>query len=122
MNTEADFKAIPRLRWKLDKDHSVIATTNSRRNSNDHLYFQGPCCLGLYYERKTQQAATWACKTWQKRLGKAVVKTLDGDFDGTIIFRLDRPGDIPEEFLIGKARGSLSGLVPTEKPNSQETQ
>ncbi len=106
--TEADLKSVPRLRWRLDEDRSVIAITKRKPYREDYLYFHGPGLLGIYYQANTPNGATARIKRYRKMLGDRVVNVQDGDFDGLIIFRADSVADIPRVFF--KTR---TGPTPT---------
>lgn len=48
MQTENEFKAVPRLRLRRDTDGAAIAVCRRKALCRDHLYFHGPGKLGLY--------------------------------------------------------------------------
>lgn len=102
LQTEEDFKEIPRLRWKLDEDGTPIAVTIQKKLKRDHLYFHGPEKLGIYYERKTIREATAALAWWKKRITGDFLQEFPGDFDGIITFY---PRAIPKEFLRSAPKG-----------------
>ena len=112
-STEEDLKAVPGLRWKLDDDRSVIATTVREWFPKDHLYFHGPGKLAVYYEAPTRRRATARRKWW---IGKfptgRLVDERRGDLDGILVFRVDEAKEIPREFLLGKRRGRPFGITP----------
>lgn len=106
--TEAEFQTIRKLRWKYDFDKCVIAFTVQKKLCRDHLYFHGPGKLGIYYDRKTKQAASRAHIAWEKKLKEDQIdrkRSLIGDYDGIIIFHPAKRGDIPGEFFKQQMRG-----------------
>lgn len=127
--SEEDLKGIEGLRWRLDDDRCVIATTTSRRNLKDHLYFHGPGVLGIYYERPTQLRAKNARRKWLGVVREPVEGGIRGDFDGLILFRANGQGDIPGAFLksgrrvyLGRkrfARATPDSAPPPEGPEKE---
>ncbi len=97
--TEADLKTVPRLRWQLDEDLSVVATPKQNPYRRDKLYFHGSGLLGIYYTAETRVGATARVKRYRQMLGDRIVRVQDGDVDGLIIFRAESEGDIPELFM-----------------------
>jgi|GEM_PF-6523382 len=105
--TEADLKRVPRLRWQLDEDRSVIAITKRMPYRQDYLYFHGPGRLGIYYQAQTSNGATARVKRYRKMLGGRIVKVLDGDIEGLIIFRANSAADIPIVFFKSRTGPTL---------------
>ncbi len=64
--TEADLKAVPRLRWWLDDDLSVVATPKRNPYRSDRLYFHAPGELGVYYTAETRVGATARVKRYRQ--------------------------------------------------------
>lgn len=113
LESEDDLKEVLGLRWKLDEDRSVIATTIRRRLAKDHLYLHGPGKLGIYYEARTRQAATGRRDWWIRQFppGRLLLERR-GDLDGCLVFRVDGQEEIPGVFLrsqnVGYARVEAS--------------
>ncbi len=111
--TETDLKHVPRLRWRLDEDLSVIAIPKRNPYRADKLYFHGPGELGVHYTAETRVGATARIKRYRQMLGDRIVRVQDGDVDGLIIFRAESEADIPELFKQPASRieaGRASGF------------
>lgn len=93
---EAAFKALPRLRWRIDEDGCVIAKSAIRKLARDHLYFHGRGVLGIYYERP--HPAGRARSYWKSRC-RIVIDEQPGEYDGIILFRPTSLKDIPRTFF-----------------------
>lgn len=120
LRSEEDFRSIPRLRLQKDSDGTYIAKSINARFSKDHLYFQGPGILGIYYERDTEMSATRSRKAWERKCRNVVPGGMEGDFDGTIYFHPVTEKDIPAEFFKQELHGILRGLdaaLPAEDVN-----
>lgn len=123
LETEGDFKAIPGLRWHLDEDGTPIAKAITAKLRKCHLYFHGPGKLGLYYEYPTEQATRFGRNYWKSKC-RVFLPNLEqpGDFDGILIFKPEKLGDIPPVFfrckrisnLPKKPRRSLESEVKTD--------
>ncbi len=111
---EAAFRALSRLRVRLDEDRTPIARPSSRnrRLAKDHLYFHGPWVLGIYYERETERQARAARRYWIARCER-VVGGPEGDFDGIVLFRPRTRGDVPRCFFGGNHKGNPSNFRST---------
>lgn len=106
MKQETDLKKIPRLRWIVTEDNSIVARTIKNPFKKDFLYFHGEEVLGIYYEADTAKKAGSRLRRYLKMLGNRVLRVQDGDRDGLILFRAGGP--VPKVFLKGACRGSYS--------------
>jgi hypothetical protein len=112
LNTESDFRSIPRLRIRTDSDGCPIAVARKRKLAKDHLYFHGPGKLGIYIERGSKLAFTHAVEWYRTRIGPVDDDQL-GDLDGVIAFRFRSVDDIPVVFFRGQQKGNLPGVSQT---------
>lgn len=98
MRSEAEFKAVARLRWRIDEDGSVIAVAKRNPYRRDHLYFHGVGVLGVYLQADSARGVKARVKRYRAMLRDRIVRELVGDSDGIIQFRASGPDDVPEVF------------------------
>ncbi len=116
---ESDLKRVPRLRWRLDESRSVIAVAKRNPYRLDHLYFDGPGLLGIYYEARTGNGATARVKRYREMLGDRIVKVLAGDFEGLIIFHAGSASDIPPIFFKTRSGPTWNRAGATKRSGNQ---
>ena len=119
IKTEKEFKALPRLRWKLDpndargEDATIIAWA-TRRHKGDSLFFWSTGKLGLYYCRLTQKAATFRRKELIEKLSKAYgIDSLTKKRDWKLADFIISHGRFPKK----GDRGFLTGATEEDHDN-----
>lgn len=121
LRSEDDFRRIPRLRLKIDKDGCAIARTVLKRTAGDHLYFHGVGLLGVYYQRSTKLSALHGRRYWLRKVGAKVRSEMPGDYDGTITFAAESAKDIPRCFFRSAPRGIAARWSLQKRGNDPKT-
>ena len=103
MKTEQEFRSIPRLRYRIDEDQSVLAYSTWKAHRQDHLSFWGPGELALYYKRDTSCKATNAARWWTKEFEKLGTQSVNtdriGDGEGILVASVTSGAQVPKFFL-----------------------
>jgi len=122
-----NFQLIPGLRLLQHEDGLSIATCIRAGLRRDHLFFVGQDLLGIYYERRTPRAAQAARKWWARQVVRvggtlSAPLTLDGDYDGIVLFHPDERR-VPSAFLKTvrnpAGKGGYSGSKPSFRPKNE---
>jgi hypothetical protein len=100
VKTEKEFQNLPKLRWKIDVDKTIIAIPILNRFIGDFLYFHGQNTLGIYYQHGSRRL-----ESYKRMLGNNITEILAGDTEGIILFKPKMINDIPRIFFKGRRGG-----------------